>query len=107
MGVSDLLTDRSKLIWLQRYQAMSEGKKVLNTVEYEVRVKNGSTRWVILTANYKIDEGGDIVGARVVALDITDRKMAQFESQYKEQLVYNKLEQKLIVWRRESQLKNR
>jgi PAS domain S-box-containing protein len=106
MGISDLLTDRSKLVWLKRYQAMSEGKKVLNTVEYEVKVKNGSTRWVMLTASYKTDEGGGVVGARVVALDITDRKTAQFESQYKEQLVYNDLEQKLIVWRRESQLKN-
>ena len=103
MGISNLLTDESKLLWLQRYQAMLDGKVVPNTVEYEVNVKNGLTKWVLLTASYKLGEDGNVRGARVIALDITDRKMAKLESQYKEQLVYNELERRLITWRQESQ----
>lgn len=106
MSASNLLTEDSKLIWLNRFQEMIEGKKVPSTVEYEVKMKDGSTKWVMLTASYKTDNDDNIDGARVIALDVTDRKLAQMESQYKEQLVYNELQEKLLVWRKES-LENR
>ena len=80
---------------------MMEGKDIPNSVEYEIKVKNGTTKWVVLTASYKRDENNIPIGARVIALDITDKKMAQLESQYKEQMIYNELEQRLMSWRRD------
>lgn len=110
MSITNLLTEKSRDLWLQRYQMMLDGRKVPNTVEYEVNVQNG-TKWVMLTASYKYDENNTPVGARVIALDITDKKMAQLEAEYKEELVYSELEQRLIAWRKESfinkQIQNR
>jgi len=102
MSISNLLTEESKELWLKRYLAMLDGEVVPNSVEYELNIKNGSTRWVVLTASYKYNGEETPVGARVVALDITDKKMAQLEAQYKEQLVYNELEKRLLTWREES-----
>jgi len=102
MSISNLLTDESKELWLKRYKMMLEGKEVPNSVEYEIKVKDGGTRWVILTASYKYDENNTPVGARVIALDVTEKRLAQLEAEYKEQLVYNELEQRLMIWRKES-----
>ena len=40
----------------------------------------------------------------ILALDVTEKKMAQVEAKYKEQLVYNELEKRLLTWRNESAL---
>lgn len=102
MSISNLLTEQSKLLWLKRYQLMLQGKTVSGTVEYEVIVKDGSSRWVLLTSSYKYDDEGNIAGARVIALDISDKIQAQMEAKYKEQLVYDDLERKLTIWRSEN-----
>ena len=102
MSISKLLTEESRDLWLRRYKTMMDGKEIPNSVEYELNIKDGSTKWVVLTASYEYDENNIPVGARVIALDITDKKMAQLEAQYKEQMVYNELEQRLLVWRKES-----
>ena len=44
------------------------------------------------------------IGARVIALDITEKKIAQLEAKYIEAQVYNELEQRLMTWRQESTL---
>jgi len=104
MSISNLLTEESKLLWLQRYKEMSEGHNVPSSVEYEVKVKDGSTRWVLIAASYKYDKGELPIGARVIALDITDRKMAKLEAKYIEATIYNELEQRLMIWKKESTL---
>lgn len=104
MSISNLLTEESKLLWLQRYTEMTEGHPVPSSVEYEVKVKDGSTRWVLLAASYKYDKDKALVGARVIALDITEKKMAQLQAKYIEAQVYNELEQRLMTWRKESTL---
>ena len=101
MSVSDLLTENSQRNWLQRYKMLLEGTPISNTFEYEVKIKDGSTVWCLITASYKI-KNGVVSGARVIALDITDRKVAQKEANYKEEQVYIKLEERLQVWRKES-----
>jgi hypothetical protein len=101
MSISDLLTKDSQMKWLQRYRMLLEGTPISNTFEYEVKIKNGSTVWCLITASYKM-KNGIVSGARVIALDITDKKMAQKESKYKEEQVYIKLEEKLQIWRKES-----
>jgi len=102
MSVNNLLTEESKLLWLKRYQEMLEGGRMSNTVEYEVNIKDGTTRWVVITASYKFDENKNPIGARVIALDITDKRLAQMEAKFKEQLVYDELVGRIISWRRES-----
>jgi len=102
MSVSNLLTEDSKVLWLKRYEQMIKGGRVSNTVEYEVNVKDGTTRWVLITASYKFDENGNPAGARVIALDVTDKKLAQMEAKFKEQLVYNELEKRLMTWRQQT-----
>lgn len=102
MSISNLLTESSKTVWLQRYQALLDKKPISRTFEYEIRIKDGSKVWCLITASYKRDENDVPVGARVIALDITEKKMAQMEAQYKEELVYNELEKKLLTWRKES-----
>jgi len=104
MSISNLLTEESKLLWLQRYKEMLEGHPVPSSVEYEVKVKDGSTRWVLLAASYKYDKDKALIGARVIALDITEKKIAQLEAKYIEAQVYNELEQRLMTWRQESTL---
>lgn len=104
MSISNLLTEKSKLLWLQRYKDMSEGRNVPKSVEYEVKVKDGSTRWVLIAASYKYDKDGSPIGARVIALDITDKKMAKLEAKYIEATIYNELEQRLMIWKKESTL---
>jgi PAS domain S-box-containing protein len=101
MSISDVLTEQSRKNWIKRYMLMSQGKKVPNTFEYEVKIKNGSTVWCLITASYKMKRGIP-VGARVIALDITDRKLAQIEAIYKEEQVYIELGKKLQVWKQES-----
>lgn len=104
MSIMDFLTEESKALWMQRYKDMLDGKVVPNTVEYIINVKDGTTRWVVITASYKYGGNEIPVGARVIALDITEKKMAQVEAKYKEQLVYDELEKRLLTWRNESTL---
>ena len=104
MNAMDFLSEESKELWIQRYKDMLDGRPVPNSVEYKIKMKDGTTRWVIITASYKYNGNTFPVGARVIALDITDRKMAQDEAEHKEQLVYDELEKRLLIWRKESAL---
>ena len=55
----------------------------------------------MITAEYKEDENKNIIGANVVAIDITDKKLAEQEAEEKERIIFNKLETKIKEWRTE------
>ncbi|MFA5182768.1 MAG: PAS domain S-box protein [Syntrophales bacterium] len=72
----DLLTDESKIQFLERLSKMSRGEKVTENPEYEVMDKNGRRWWLQLSSKNSYDPEG-LAGADVVAHDITDRKRTE------------------------------
>ena len=70
----DLLTEDSIERWLERLAKIQLGYKLDNIEEYQIKKKDGSLMWVLITADYKYDNEGFIVGASVVAIDITEKK---------------------------------
>ena len=74
----DFLTDESKQLFLERLNKMSLGEKVTDTPEYSVIDKNGKLRWLQLSSK-NIYDSEDLIGADVVAHDITERKRAEEE----------------------------
>ncbi|MCX5856183.1 MAG: PAS domain S-box protein [Deltaproteobacteria bacterium] len=72
----DILTKESQEYFLERLNKMALGDKVPEYPEFEIISRNGKRRWVQLnTKNIYGSEG--LVGADVVAHDITDRKRAE------------------------------
>ncbi len=70
----DVMTDASKQLFLERLKKMGLGEKVAENPEYEIVDKNGNRRWIQLTSNNIYDAEGIVIGADVVAHEITDRK---------------------------------
>ncbi|MEN6320889.1 MAG: PAS domain S-box protein [Syntrophaceae bacterium] len=72
----DVLTDKSKPLFLERVNKMMSGEKVPENPEFEIINKNGKRTWVQLNNKYIYDSEG-LAGADVVAHDITDRKRTE------------------------------
>lgn len=98
MGPSHMLTERSLNDWIKRWEALNRGEYIDKTFEYEAKMKNGSIVWTLVTAEFKEDKQGLVVGARVVAIDITAKKAA-------EQYVFDQLNKRIHIWREEISLK--
>lgn len=96
---SELLTEESRNKWMQRWEALQRGEFIPSAVEYEANTKDGSTIWTLLTAKYTEDQSGSVIGARVVAIDITDRKVAQEEAERKEEIIFTELESRIKEWK--------
>ena len=69
----DILVDSSKQIFIERLDMIKQGKTVPTTEEYDLKAKNGSIINVFLNLHFLYEEA-EIIGARVVAHDITDQK---------------------------------
>ncbi|MBU2621530.1 MAG: PAS domain S-box protein, partial [Proteobacteria bacterium] len=87
----DFLTDESKQLFLERLSKLSSGEKVTETPVYEVIDKNGRLRWLQLSSKNIYDSEG-LMGADVVAHDITERKRAEDELKASKALLSNALE---------------
>lgn len=105
MGPSQLLTERSLNEWIKRWDALNKGEFIEESFEYEAKIKDGSILWTLVTAEFKENEKGLVVGARVIAIDITSTKKAKQEAKYKEELIFNQLEDRIHLWRDEITLK--
>jgi PAS domain S-box-containing protein len=101
MGPTDILTEESIKTWLSRFSAMKKGEYIDDTVEYQAIRKDGSLMWVLITADYIENDEKNVIGANVVAIDITERKEAEIALKRKEVEVYETLEHKIQQWRRE------
>ena len=99
MHPTELLTEESKKVWFERYNALKRGDFIPSAVEYEINSKDGETLWALVTAKYIENEDGLVVGARVVAIDITDKKIAQQEAEKKEEIIFSELESRIKEWR--------
>jgi PAS domain S-box-containing protein len=69
----DLLTPRSRMLFLRRCQAMAAGESVTTDVELEVKTKDGGAEWGHFHIRHILEEG-KITGANVVVQFISDQK---------------------------------
>jgi len=106
MSLTDLLTSRSLRDFEDKLTALKYGKYISATHEFEGHVKNGDVFWMLVTSTYKEDTHGNVVGASVVAIDITKKKQAQLEVKQKEEMIFNNLEIRIQEWREEITLKS-
>ena len=101
LGPYDVLSKDSVNKWLVRWEALKRGEFIDNSFEYEAIRKDGSAAWALITAEFIEDDNKNIIGANVVAIDITERKEAQIALNRKEEEIYSELEEKVSVWRTE------
>jgi len=106
LGPSNVLTQESIQKWVDRFNALQRGEYIEETVEYEAIKKDGSTMWVLVTAEYIEDKEKNVIGANVVAIDITEKKVAQQALERKEVEVFSQLEKKIHDWKQELVVKD-
>ncbi len=75
------MSPESQQLFLERMVKIHSGEKVTENPEYEIIDKDGKRRWTQLNSKYIYDSEGSVIGADVVAHDITDRKQAEKEKQ--------------------------
>jgi two-component system cell cycle sensor histidine kinase/response regulator CckA len=73
MSGTDLLTEKSQKKFLDRMRRVLRGESISDTYDYEIIRKDGRLTWMSISNRF-IYEGEKIVGATVVARDITDKK---------------------------------
>ena len=98
MNGTDLLTEESQEKYLNRISRVFSGESVPSSVDYEMIRKDGSVIWTNINSRF-LYEGENIVGATVVAIDITDRKKsdeALRESEERFRFIAEKMSD--IVW---------
>lgn len=100
MSPWDILTKESALKWKNRLKKINKGDEINPVEEYEVITKKGEYKWVLITAEYKY-EGVNVVGANVIAIDITDRKGQENKIKKVEREMEEALNKKLDLWRLE------
>ena len=71
----DLLTEESQKVFIKRAAQAMKGEPVSETIEYQIKTKEGRELWTALKANLVYEEGRP-VRAHVVAHDVTERKKA-------------------------------
>jgi len=101
MGPYEILTEESINNWLKRWEALKRGDWVENSFEYEAIRKDGSHAWALITAEYIEDGNKNIVGANVVAIDITDKKLAEKKAKDAEEEIFTELESRVRQWKEE------
>ncbi len=101
MRPTDILTKRSLDHFLSRMDALKSGEFIEPTFEYEVKIKDGSVRWTLITAKFKENEKGIVTSANVVAIDITNQKLAELEAKRKEEIIFGELETRIKSWKDE------
>jgi len=101
IGPFKILTDESVRKWLSRWEALKRGEFIDNTFEYEAIRKDGSRMWALITAEFVEDKNKNIIGANVVAIDITDRKIMEMEAKQKEEYVFSEIENRIDLWKDE------
>jgi len=74
----DILDDEGRALFASRIRLGRSGERPADVAEYRVRTKDGRLIWALLNVTFRWD-GDKIVGATVVAHDITERKRAEEE----------------------------
>ncbi len=106
MSPTDILTETGISNFLERQKALKNGEYIDNVFEYQARTRDGKIIWGLVTSEFIEDENGDVVRARGVSIDITDKKMAELEAKNKEEMMFNELENRIHQWRKEISVKS-
>lgn len=101
MSPEKLLIKESYDLFVSRLEAMNKGKNIPHEFEYAARTKSGDIVWVVITATYRRDPDIGIVGAKVIAVDITETKKAKQEAKEKEEYIFRELENRIHQWKEE------
>ncbi|MBW1841181.1 MAG: PAS domain S-box protein [Deltaproteobacteria bacterium] len=72
----DILTEESRDRFVERTLKAFAGEKVPDSVEFQIRTKTGKENWVLLNTRYKYEEG-KLIGASVIAQDISEIKRTE------------------------------
>jgi PAS domain S-box-containing protein len=97
----DLLTEEGHEKFSDRLKRLEKGEYIEDATEYEIKCKDGSSVWIMLTARYKEDENKNVIGANVVAIDITDKMETEKIIKEREAEVVSILEGKIKGWKEE------
>lgn len=97
----EILTYKSLNKWNKRWTSLQTGESTNRTFEYEGIRKDGSSVWLLTTSEYIEDENKNIIGATVVAIDITESKLIMAEAKQREEYIFNELESRIHQWREE------
>lgn len=76
MSPSDLLTEPSRLLFARRVEQANAGEPIPETTELEIVRKDGGAVWLLLHTSFIFEDGAP-VRARVVAHNVTDRKLVE------------------------------
>lgn len=106
MSPFDFLTKEGADKFLDRIKRLKKGEYIEDATEYEAIRKDGSSIWIMLTARFKEDNEGNVIGANVVAIDITDKVLAQKLIKKKETEVFSQLEDRIRSWKEEISQRN-
>lgn len=101
VGPIEFLTEKGVMEFSKRMESLKRGEHISDAHEYKIKIKDGSFKWTIITASFKEDEKGNVLGASVVAIDITEKKQAQFEAEQKEEIIFSELESRIRQWKDE------
>lgn len=107
--LKDFLTKDSYSFFQKRMKQLNNGKYINDTMEYEIKCKDGSTAWVLNTSRYKEIIKNDtkkIIGAFGVAINITPQKVAEQLLLEKEKETMKYLEKEIDEWNKEMEEKN-
>lgn len=101
LNINKLLTKGSLAIWIEKVNELKKGTYIDKTLEYEFVTKSGANKWYLLTAEYIESRSGKVIGANVVAIDITEQKRLKEVINKKELYLFNELEKRIHQWRLE------
>lgn len=76
MNPFDILSEESKGRFMERISRILAGQKVPDTVEFNIRTKEGKELWVLLNTRIVYDQGFP-KGASVVVHNVTELKLAE------------------------------
>jgi PAS domain S-box-containing protein len=74
----EMLSEQSAQLFQERGMMRASGRQVPETVEFQIKKKDGGFIWALLNIKYQRLESGAVL-ASVVANDITERKQAERE----------------------------
>lgn len=88
-----LLKGDSRVQFSERMAQLAQGQAIPTMVEYEINTKTGEPLWLILNARM-LEKNGAVVGAQVVAHDITRRKTAQLQVEETQRLLEQRIDER-------------
>ena len=101
-----LLTKASRGHFCERYAKIQRGEEVPTSVEYQIKIKDGRTLWVLYEIQY-IRKQGRIQGASVVLYNIDEHKralMALAESEQRFRRLVETMNEGLVILDSEGRL---